>query len=312
VAVGAIAYRKLEVKRGRYTGNIMQWPCVLVVVRGPRERVLCGRKKKRYFAVAGDPSQRRARSVRLAHAIAAAVKPGAHEQQNGDGAAAALAAAPRRPFRSGASPPTSQMLSLSSSVNTRAPSADRLQAASLCCWATGPTTARARCSPSGSLAVGAVLDETQQRMACDGGGGELGLHGVIVVVLAASRTVPGMMVCTAWDTCRHGARRAMRRRPSDRPHGGGGISEMWHTMSYDGLPALVGVVLQPRLHHDEAVAISISIGGLLHKNEDSGLLHLLLLEFLSFFDCFLHAGSTGVVVCRLLVVSPWRHLWSSK
>jgi len=139
-------------------------------------------------------------------------------------------------------------------------------------------------------------------MACDGGGGELGLHGVIVVVLAASRTVPGMMVCTAWDTCRHGARRAMRRRPSDRPHGGGGISEMWHTMSYDGLPALVGVVLQPRLHHDEAVAISILIGGLLHKNEDSGLLHLLLLEFLSFFDCFLHAGSTGVVVCRLLVV----------
>ena len=73
-------------------------------------------------------------------------------------------------------------------------------------------------------------------------------------------------------------------------------------MSYDGLPALVGVVLQPRLHHDEAVAISILIGGLLHKNEDSGLLHLLLLEFLSFFDCFLHAGSTGVVVCRLLVV----------
>ena len=84
---------------------------------------------------------------------------------------------------------------------------------------------------------------------------------------------------------------------------------MWHTMSYDGLPALVGVVLQPRLH-DEAVAISI--GGLLRKNEDSGLLHLLLLEFLSFFDCFLHAGSTGVVVCGLLVVSPWRHLWSSK
>ena len=52
MAVGAIAHRKLEVKRGRYMGSVIKWPCVVVVVRVPRESVLCGRKKKRLFAVA--------------------------------------------------------------------------------------------------------------------------------------------------------------------------------------------------------------------------------------------------------------------
>ena len=52
MAVGAIAHRKLEVKRGRYMGSVIQWPCVVVVVLVPRESVLCGRKKKRLFAVA--------------------------------------------------------------------------------------------------------------------------------------------------------------------------------------------------------------------------------------------------------------------
>ena len=56
MAVGAIAHRKLEVKRGRYMGSVIQWPCVVVVVRVPRESVLYGRKKKRLFAVAVSAS----------------------------------------------------------------------------------------------------------------------------------------------------------------------------------------------------------------------------------------------------------------
>ena len=116
-----------------------------------------------------------------------------HDQQNGDDGASCSSG--------GTSPPASQMSSLP--VNTPCP-IGRPPAR----WATGSVTPRASRSPSGSHAVGTVVDETQQHMACDGGGGERspGLHGVVLA--ASHRTPPAppgscTMVWTAWGPCRH-------------------------------------------------------------------------------------------------------------